>query len=766
MESRKPKSEMDICDNSISSLEVSFKHGAGREESSDLGEALRQTVSAEASFSESSLSASGGSRRSSSNRKVSFDHSVNFTERKVRNTTKASSTVENASNCHTVGTHDSTTDSHGRLLPYRLESDSELGFDTSSDSVGAGFARSSRRGSHLRKLPSAPLAEKMNPRSTSDTHAYPRALWNHSTDVQKKKLDNGRVIYTGIFSWDTMDGKWEPDDDLHDPETLEEKLHISDLRLGKRAVINVGVLFTLIFGLLLLFAGYPIISYCTRIRDGLKGGFNLGGTNGSGQIGTLPGMRTGLIDAETPKEAYERIGLDGSTKFKLVFSDEFNVDGRSFYPGDDPFWEAVDLHYWGTNNYEWYDPAAITTANGALQITLSQTLEHNLNFRGGMLQSWNKFCFTGGYIVASVQMPGSNSASGLWPAFWTMGNLGRAGYGASLEGTWPYSYDSCDVGTMLNQTNPDGTPSASLNAGDVMFNRKHHTKSVSFLSGQRLSACTCPDDDHPGPRLKDGTWKGRASPEIDIFEGQVDSRYGMTVSQSCQMAPFNAFYNLSNSTGPAYELYGLNSELNIYTGEVTQQALSVVTEASQGAMQRGGDASFAEYGYEYEPGDDGYIEWVSDGKPAWKLLPSALDPDPVTQISRRPFPSEPMYIIFNLGISQNFGEPSWDKMEWPNIMKVDWVRVYQPEHKINIGCDPEDFPTKDYIERHMEAYTNPNLTIWGGTRGEGGYGENWPRNRLLPEGCGAPLSNIPGSPVQPYAKAAYVPASEIAVGQN
>lgn len=32
----------------------------------------------------------------------------------------------------------------------------------------------------------------------------------------------------------------------------------------------------------------------------------------------------------------------------LVFSDEFNKDGRTFYPGDDPFWEAVDLHYWGT----------------------------------------------------------------------------------------------------------------------------------------------------------------------------------------------------------------------------------------------------------------------------------------------------------------------------------------------------------------------------------------------------------------------------------
>jgi len=25
---------------------------------------------------------------------------------------------------------------------------------------------------------------------------------------------------------------------------------------------------------------------------------------------------------------------------ELVFSDEFNTDGRSFFPGDDPYWEA------------------------------------------------------------------------------------------------------------------------------------------------------------------------------------------------------------------------------------------------------------------------------------------------------------------------------------------------------------------------------------------------------------------------------------------
>jgi hypothetical protein len=62
-----------------------------------------------------------------------------------------------------------------------------------------------------------------------------------------------------------------------------------------------------------------------------------------------------------------------------------------------------------------------------------------------------------GYIETSVRLPGANNILGLWPAVlrfvrytvqfflshpqvWTMGNLGRAGYGASLEGMWPYSY--------------------------------------------------------------------------------------------------------------------------------------------------------------------------------------------------------------------------------------------------------------------------------------------------------------------------------------
>jgi hypothetical protein len=38
-----------------------------------------------------------------------------------------------------------------------------------------------------------------------------------------------------------------------------------------------------------------------------------------------------------------------------VFSDEFNKDKRTFKPGDDPFWEAVDLFDSKSADLQWYE---------------------------------------------------------------------------------------------------------------------------------------------------------------------------------------------------------------------------------------------------------------------------------------------------------------------------------------------------------------------------------------------------------------------------
>lgn len=91
-------------------------------------------------------------------------------------------------------------------------------------------------------------------------------------------------------------------------------------------------------------AGYPIITYFTKSTQSDLGGFNVGGINASGQVPSIGNW--GLIDVDTPSSAYTSTSYGDGSEWQLIFSDEFNTDGRTFYPGDDPYWEAVNLHYW------------------------------------------------------------------------------------------------------------------------------------------------------------------------------------------------------------------------------------------------------------------------------------------------------------------------------------------------------------------------------------------------------------------------------------
>ncbi|KAG5715641.1 Beta-glucan synthesis-associated protein SKN1 [Termitomyces sp. T112] len=503
-------------------------------------------------------------------------------------------------------------------------------------------------------------------------------------------------------------GHPECDDDIHNPDPRRDRKNdqCSGI-LTFRGLTNLGCLILLGVGLVALFAGYPIISHFTTKPQSKMGGFNFGGINATGQVPSMPG-NWGLIDLETPQDVYMKPSYtDPTNDLQLVFSDEFNTDGRTFYPGDDPYWEAVDLHYWATNNMEWYDPAAITTKRGALEITLSQKETHGLHYEGGMMTTWNKFCFTGGLIEASVILPGANNIVGLWPAIWTMGNLGRAGYGASLEGMWPYTYDSCDVGTVANQT-VNGIPRAATVNGDPQAGGV-----LSYLPGQRLSRCTCPGESHPGPLHTDGTFVGRSAPEIDVFEAQIRGNPPTgQVSQSAQWAPMNNQYQWKNSSDTTIIANMSITFLNPYLGGAFQQATSAVTATNQDCYELT-HSCFSVYGFEYKPGfDDAYISWISGGDLAWILKQSGVGADNLVAISPRPIPQEPLYIIVNLGMSTNFGEVDLEHLKFPTTMRVDWIRIYQPKNAINIGCNPKDFPTEKYINQYIEAYTNANLTTW------------------------------------------------------
>ena len=95
-------------------------------------------------------------------------------------------------------------------------------------------------------------------------------------------------------------------------------------------------LLTLIAALLMLFAGYPILHELYRPVSDTRGAFNIGGTNGSGQVPLLSALRP-LRDPDSPPSAYTwRSAIHGTT-LELQFSDEFNTPGRTFWPGDDQF---------------------------------------------------------------------------------------------------------------------------------------------------------------------------------------------------------------------------------------------------------------------------------------------------------------------------------------------------------------------------------------------------------------------------------------------
>lgn len=133
--------------------------------------------------------------------------------------------------------------------------------------------------------------------------------------------------------YDRIDGPSDEDDFIHDPDGRKVEVGCFD----QRGIVNLVVVVTIIVALILLFLGYPLIWHFTRHLSLWEQVV----LNGTGQIPNLPLLPT-MIDPDTPQDVYTRTGFDGQ-EYELVFSDEFETPGRSFYPGDDPFWEAVDL---------------------------------------------------------------------------------------------------------------------------------------------------------------------------------------------------------------------------------------------------------------------------------------------------------------------------------------------------------------------------------------------------------------------------------------
>jgi len=289
-------------------------------------------------------------------------------------------------------------------------------------------------------------------------------------------------------------------------------------------------------------------------------------------------------------------------------------------------------------------------------------------------------------MEASISLPGAGNTIGFWPGFWAMGNLGRPGYAATTDGMWPYSYhDECDVGITKNQSDPDG---------------------LSSLPGMRLPACTCTSEDHPTP----GT--SRSAPEIDALEASVsflDPPIGAAIgsaSQSFQVAPFDLMWRPNTDWIEVYDHQ--TSQMNAYQGGVYQQALSTVTNLNNDWYN---GKAYQTYGFEYEPGADGYVVWNVGDVKTWKVEGNAVGPN--GNVGQRVMPEEPMSLIVNFGMSSGFAALNMTGLGtlMPATMRLDYIRIYQ-DGDGELTCDPVGYPTTGYIAAHPEPYSNANLTTW------------------------------------------------------
>lgn len=565
------------------------------------------------------------------------------------------------------------------------------------------------------------------PNSESDLSVHSSSQFSYATNAEKAAYAS-KAGAAGIAS----SFQDEDDDWLHDPKA-KSTVGTAESLTSMRGLLNVGTLLLIGLCLLMLFLGYPVL---IEIRKKYADGTASASLSTTTTFTTFPvNMKRGLVDQETPQSAYKRTSPVDNSAWHLVFSDEFNTPGRTFWPGDDPFWEAYNGWYSGTNDYEYYSPEAInTTDDGYLQISFEERETNNLNFRSGMLQSWNKACFTGGYLEINAQLPGTPDAAGFWPGLWLMGNLGRPGYNGVNEGIWPYSYAGCDTGALPNQTWINGTGPHHAIVANGQFSYQVNHK-LSYLPGLRFPACTCPGEDHPGPNNN----VARSSPELDMLEATIGANGGQS-SQSLQVAPFDIDYFYNNVSGTDYIIHDRDTtKINGYHGNELQESVSALAAIPDRAYQRHANAGFVNFGVEWEPDmnsdgkgldgeTDAYITWYIDDKPTWTLKASALTGVPELDISRRLIPREAMSMIVNLGMAYNFQPPVWRQLQFPGTLKIDYIRMYQRDGRDDrVSCDPNELPTRKYIERHSDIYQNKNISRFPKDR--------IPKNRLTHPGC-------------------------------
>lgn len=149
--------------------------------------------------------------------------------------------------------------------------------------------------------------------------------------------------------------------------------------------------------------------------------------------------------------------------------------------------------------------------------------------------------------------------------------------------------------------------------------------------------------------------------------------------------------------------------MNAYKGGPFQQAISGLTNLNNDWYD---GKQYQKYAFEYKTGGDGFITWYVGDSKTWTMKAAATRA--TGNIGARVIPEEPMAIIANFGMSNSFAAIDFAQIAamLPAIMRIDYIRIYQEEGNEEMSCDPDGYPTTQYIKDHPDAYQNPNHTDW------------------------------------------------------
>uniref|UniRef100_H3GJH6 GH16 domain-containing protein n=1 Tax=Phytophthora ramorum TaxID=164328 RepID=H3GJH6_PHYRM len=269
---------------------------------------------------------------------------------------------------------------------------------------------------------------------------------------------------------------------------------------------------------------------------------------------------------------------------------------------------------------------------------------------------------------------------------------------------------------------------------DGKAKQDYSTVSKSVAAG--ITQNTCTTDTCPASMDVNG--------DMDLIDGTGKNHWGINTNGTC--------YPIMNSYMGAYLCDPDNtntkctSPRNSTTPKTnTMNPFNYQMDAisSNWPIHLGGYIDYLVYQMEWVTGEEGYVRWMLDGSPIFEITTEAFSKVPQNTKKNNPqkvMLEEPMTLIFNVALSSswgtkppNAGNPCYGDGtneednricdEFPMLMKIDYIRLYQDlgddlpaDSYMQVSCDPASHPTKEWIEGHMDEYSdfdNPVKTVNG-----------------------------------------------------